>query len=286
MKVKELIKVLSNLPEEMEVVLERRPDDDYEAIPVINAEVDYIKVGEHLCHGDECGMCEIDGYCVHDDRVRDDLEEHVVLKLNEEYEEIRSTRENRNYYWYNDRNNDKGDKMEEKSTIDLCNEIVNAVENGTQDDFLASYLELTKSLKAEVLEDIQNEEEETMKDEENIYSEMTYGDNTIRVLCDGRYNGIKFWIMNVRGSHPCGYIEVPEDHPYYNLTYQEGAMLPVHGGVTFSEDHLSGIAEDTWILGWDYGHSGDKTLYFEGERHYVADIIDEIKEAINFLIEQ
>lgn len=239
MKVKALIKVLSNLPEEMEVVLERRPDDDYEVIPVINAEVGPVKVGEYLCQGrdENCQCCEDgDGYCIYDlDGIQDVIEEHVILKLNEEYEEIRSTRENRNYYWYNDRN---------------------------------------------------NEEEENMQDEENIYSEMTYGDSTIKILCDGRYNGIRFWIMNVRGSHPCGYIEVPKDHPYYNLTYQEGAELPVHGGVTFSEDHLSGVIEDTWILGWDYGHYGDKTLYFGGERHYVADIIDEIKEAINFLIEQ
>jgi hypothetical protein len=184
----------------------------------------------------------------------------------------------------------KGDNVEEKTTIEMCNDVVEAVENGNDDDFLASYMELTAALKAEVQQDIENEKElygdDDMEDVINIHSEMTYGDSTIKVLCDGRYNGIRFWIMNIRGSHPCGYIEVPKDHPYYNLTYQEGAYLPVHGGVTFSEDHLNDVVEDTWILGWDYGHFGDKTLHFGGERHYVADIIDEVKEAINYLIEQ
>lgn len=170
-----------------------------------------------------------------------------------------------------------------EKTVDTMTEMSNAL---TDMGHAIDYLGKKVAALEKRIEELENEGDETMEDEENIYSEMTYGDSTIKVLCDGRYNGIRFWIMNVRGSHPCGYIEVPKDHPYYNLTYQEGAELPVHGGVTFSEDHLSGVVEDTWILGWDYGHYGDKTLYFGGERHYVADIIDEIKEAINFLIEQ
>lgn len=61
----------------------------------------------------------------------------------------------------------KGDNMEEKTTIEMCNDIVDAVENGTQDDFLASYMKLTESLKAEVREDIANEEEYYCSYDEN-----------------------------------------------------------------------------------------------------------------------
>ena len=53
----------------------------------------------------------------------------------------------------------KGDNVEEKTTIEMCNDVVEAVENGNDDDFLASYMELTAALKAEVQQDIENEKE-------------------------------------------------------------------------------------------------------------------------------
>ena len=53
---------------------------------------------------------------------------------------------------------EEGDDMEEDNTVKMCNEVVNAIENGNDDDFLSSYLKLTESLKAEVREDIKNEE--------------------------------------------------------------------------------------------------------------------------------
>ena len=182
---------------------------------------------------------------------------------------------------------EEGDNMDK--TVEMCNNVVENIEKGNDDDFLASYMELTAALKAEVQQDIENEKElygdDIMENVENIYSEMTYGDATTKVLCDGQYKGFNYWILNIRGSHPCGYIEIPEDHEYYEEDYDD-VYLPVHGGLTFSEDHLSDIVEDTWILGWDYGHYGDRTTSFGGEEHYVKDIIEEIKEAIDFLISQ
>ena len=53
----------------------------------------------------------------------------------------------------------KSDNVEEKTTIEMCNDVVEAVENGNDDDFLASYMELTAALKAEVQQDIENEKE-------------------------------------------------------------------------------------------------------------------------------
>lgn len=103
MKVKELIKILEKLPQNKEVVLEREPDYDYEAIPVIGASLGPIKVGEYLCHGsdDKCRCCEPDGYCIYDDdSIMDVIEEHVILKLNEPYKKIENEYEERKYYWY------------------------------------------------------------------------------------------------------------------------------------------------------------------------------------------
>lgn len=104
MKVKELIQVLSNLPADKEVCIERRPEYDYEVIPIVNAELGPVKVGEYLCNGSDenCQCCEDgDGYCIYDlDGIQDVIEEHVIIKLGEKYEEIKNKYEDRNYDWY------------------------------------------------------------------------------------------------------------------------------------------------------------------------------------------
>lgn len=55
--------------------------------------------------------------------------------------------------------NNKEEEENMDPTIKMCNEVVEAVEKGNNDDFLASYMKLTESLKAEVREDIANEQE-------------------------------------------------------------------------------------------------------------------------------
>lgn len=65
----------------------------------------------------------------------------------------------------------------------------------------------------------------------------------------------------------CGYVGVPEGHPFYGKDYSD---LPVecHGGLTFSDfcgEHEDGIChkpspgepEKVWWLGFDCGHGGD-----------------------------
>lgn len=100
MKVKELIEILNKLPQDKEVCLARKPNRNYEVIPVVNAELKPIKIGEHLCDGNECGRCDPNDYCIYDDPIIDDIEEHVILKLNENYEEIKNEYEDRKYQWY------------------------------------------------------------------------------------------------------------------------------------------------------------------------------------------
>lgn len=53
----------------------------------------------------------------------------------------------------------------------------------------------------------------------------------------------------------CGYVAIPEDHPYYGLDYEEVEDdIDVHGGLTFS-----GKLEDVdgFLLGFDCAHAGD-----------------------------
>lgn len=102
MKVKELIEVLQKLPQDKEICLRRKPNWNYEVIPIVNASLEPVKIGEHLCNGNECGYCDPNDYCIYDDPIIDDIEEHVVLQLNEKYEEIKNEYEDRKYDWYDE----------------------------------------------------------------------------------------------------------------------------------------------------------------------------------------
>lgn len=70
----------------------------------------------------------------------------------------------------------------------------------------------------------------------------------------------------------CGYVGVPEGHPWYLVNYNDMEYYPdVHGGLTFSdlcdpsEDEANAIChvpgpgepDHVWWLGFDCAHSGD-----------------------------
>ncbi len=61
-------------------------------------------------------------------------------------------------------------------------------------------------------------------------------------------------------THPCAYIEIPADHPYYKKDWEE-VDLPVHGGVSYSDFSIPVIKNKhplkSWYLGWDYNHFED-----------------------------
>ncbi len=52
------------------------------------------------------------------------------------------------------------------------------------------------------------------------------------------------------GGHLCGYVQIPESHPYFR-DVENTMTLSCHGGVTFNEAH-----EEHWI-GFDCGHAND-----------------------------
>ena len=105
--------------------------------------------------------------------------------------------------------------------------------------------------------------------------------------------GFKAWILNCRGSHYCGYVGVPKDHPLHGLDYntnsphirditgEEGlgqrsplmllcgagketspAMaFDVHGGVTFAgTGYLDLEGDGLWYFGFDCAHYEDGSL--------------------------
>ena len=88
---------------------------------------------------------------------------------------------------------------------------------------------------------------------------------------DGYYIGIMSY-----GTHPCAYVSIPKDHPYYQKHYDD-VNVDCHGGLTFSNKHnyikfngqemtlewAENIQEDCSWIGWDYAHLGD---YFCSDR--------------------
>ncbi len=79
------------------------------------------------------------------------------------------------------------------------------------------------------------------------------------------YQAICIRISNTIKAWRCGYVGIPEAHPYWGVGYQDDKLdhLEVHGGLTFSDGRLGWIKIDDplWWIGFDCDHAGDKSLY-------------------------
>lgn len=99
------------------------------------------------------------------------------------------------------------------------------------------------------------------------YKQMVYQTERIfEILFQGTYKGYQFYIMNL-GTHPTAYVEIPITNKLfgksYNQIYDIGINIDVHGGLTYSRDHLLGGENNKWFIGWDYAHAGDYAGYIE-----------------------
>ncbi len=114
--------------------------------------------------------------------------------------------------------------------------------------------------------------------------EMKYSkERKIEVLATGYCFGLLYYILNL-GTHPTAYIKIPSS---INIDKDK---LDVHGGITYSENHLW-ISENQKIdgefIGWDYGHYGDYAGYEEilpkeirigGKKWTTTEIYKEVRE--------
>lgn len=71
------------------------------------------------------------------------------------------------------------------------------------------------------------------------------------MLSAGTHKGIEWWTIGNRLGFRCGYVLVPEGHPWHGLHYRD---IPgeVHGGLTYSDTE-----GDDWAIGFDCAHSCD-----------------------------
>lgn len=96
------------------------------------------------------------------------------------------------------------------------------------------------------------------------------------ILEQGESLGYKYLILSL-GTHPTAYVFIDKNHPLYKKHYDD-IDIDVHGGLTFSDDHLINVLEYSdkykyetlqrinydWIIGWDYNHLGDYNTYYGG----------------------
>ena len=92
---------------------------------------------------------------------------------------------------------------------------------------------------------------------------MRYGHDDGLLYFERMENGFEIAVINIRGSHPCGYVNVPESFLKkfgtpdldYDMWFADGA----HGGFTYASRELEtkNFLSNGFWLGWDYAHLGD-----------------------------
>ena len=93
--------------------------------------------------------------------------------------------------------------------------------------------------------------------------QMEYGKSIeTEVLYHGVVDDFECAIVNIRGSHPCAYINVPKsvlDKYEKPELDDEKWFADCHGGFTYASPEAPyGVSEeDGFWLGWDYAHWGD-----------------------------
>ena len=77
------------------------------------------------------------------------------------------------------------------------------------------------------------------------------------ILAKDSYKGYEYMVVSY-GMHPCAYIALTEDQPYYRVADYDDVRLSCHGGCTFIEWGYTGVYDQTYkVIGWDYGHCYD-----------------------------
>lgn len=133
-----------------------------------------------------------------------------------------------------------------------------------------------------------------------IFKEMDYnGKGKSEIICFKEFDdGTALAVINVRGSHPCCYIQFPEINKvqnYEDLVFYDKETddyWDVHYGFTFLGELKHYGLEGEWI-GWDYAHLGDWTQtmsveddvfdHNEEKKWTTKELLDECLEALQFI---
>ena len=118
-----------------------------------------------------------------------------------------------------------------------------------------------------------------------------FGPRTVTQLHKGNYKGFDYYILAMGNSHPCAYVDVVNTSLKY-IPYRD-IDVRCHGGLTYSEEHLSTVENEGWFIGWDYAHYGDfigcdmdynDGILSEGKKWSTEEICLECRDVINQII--
>jgi len=109
-------------------------------------------------------------------------------------------------------------------------------------------------------------------------------------------NKYDYYIVSIRGNHPCAYIALEQDDVLYGRDIEDELPLVVHGGITYCQKgvQFNGVEDNRWIIGWDYAHAGDFTRMLlesdnwgdeTGKKYSIGEIMKDIFEMAKFLNE-
>lgn len=90
----------------------------------------------------------------------------------------------------------------------------------------------------------------------------------------GETEGLAWVVVANSMGHRCGYVSVPEDHPWFGCGYSDpvnplmyaddwenhiDSKVDVHGGITFADKKppVDGDFAEDWWFGFDCAHAGD-----------------------------
>ena len=118
------------------------------------------------------------------------------------------------------------------------------------------------------------------------------------VLDRGYFLGYEYLVISL-GRHPCAYVCVDANNQYYGKHYDD-IHIECHGGVTFAEPTISFLEysekykcmvrtsiKDKWIIGWDYAHYGDYSVFDRsGKKWTTQELKNECEQVIKQLITQ
>lgn len=106
------------------------------------------------------------------------------------------------------------------------------------------------------------------------------------VLSQGTHRGFEFVTVHNGMGYRCGYVRVPNGHPWHGKGY-DAVSADVHGGLTFADADMpcgKGGADDGTWFGFDCAHCGDAPdpqlpldhpVYGEGNRYLDGTVCDQ-----------
>lgn len=80
-----------------------------------------------------------------------------------------------------------------------------------------------------------------------------------RVLSKGEHLGLQWVTTHNTMGYRCGYVRLPQGHPWYGLGYDD-VPADCHGGITFAEADVPCDApgpDVDWWIGFDCAHAFD-----------------------------